>query len=539
MSEQVVILGARRTPIGAFQGALAAMTASQLGAAAARAAIEDSGLAPDQLDEVILGCVLQAGQGQAPARQAALGAGIALGVPATTVNKMCGSGMKAAMFAHDLLAAGSADIIVAGGMESMTNAPYLLPKARAGLRMGHGQVLDHMFYDGLEDAYEKGRLMGTFAEDCAGKYGFSREAQDDFAIHSLKRAQKANREGWFAWEITPIAIKSGKEQKFVEMDEQPFKANFEKIPQLKPAFRKDGTVTAANSSSISDGAAALVVFGVAQIAHASGFLVDQLAEGDSHRHFVVPRPFHMAANAEHSGASALRWGTDRREPFGAPPDNVGKVGQGLDVAQTVSQRRNGKGDHVNAVVEVFPEVLTGHLVLQGSIGGRDDPHIRRDGDISPHAFDDLFLEDAQEEGLEPRGEVRHLVPPRVRRAQVHGVGAVLLLLEGDPQRPRVVVREEQVPEPSRSVRVAPLPDEERGNLLADLRGERNDGSRYQTRLGLPGGLGASVFGVSAVLAAGALPLSLSPGFFCSWQPRNRPKLNRIANTANFFILLPP
>jgi acetyl-CoA C-acetyltransferase len=180
-------------------------------------------------------------------------------VGCTTVNKMCGSGMKAAMFAHDLLKSDSVDVVVAGGMESMTNAPYLLPKARAGLRMGHSQVIDHMFYDGLEDAYDKGKLMGTFAEDCAAKYQFSREAQDEFAIASLRRAQKANKEGWFAWEITPIAIKAGKEQKFVETDEQPFKANLEKIPTLRPAFRKDGTVTAANSSSISDGAAALVM----------------------------------------------------------------------------------------------------------------------------------------------------------------------------------------------------------------------------------------------------------------------------------------
>jgi acetyl-CoA C-acetyltransferase len=211
-----------------------------------------------------MGCVLPAGQGQAPARQAALGAGLPLAAGCTTVNKMCGSGMKAAMFAHDLLVANSADVIVAGGMESMTNAPYLLPKARAGLRMGHGQLIDHMFCDGLEDAYTRdekggGRLMGAFAEDCAQSYGFSREAQDRFAIASLERAQKANTEGWFAWETTPIAIKAGKEEKFVETDEQPFKANLDKIPALKPAFRKDGTVTAANSSSISDGAAALVM----------------------------------------------------------------------------------------------------------------------------------------------------------------------------------------------------------------------------------------------------------------------------------------
>jgi acetyl-CoA C-acetyltransferase len=211
------------------------------------------------VQEVIMGCVLPAGQGQAPARQAALGAGLPLATGCTTVNKMCGSGMKAAMFASDLLTADSVDVVIAGGMESMSNAPYLLPKARAGLRMGHGQVLDHMFYDGLEDAYDKGRLMGTFAEDCASKYAFKREEQDAFAIASLTRAQKANKQGWFAWELTPMAIKVGKEERFVEIDEQPFKANLDKIPTLKPAFRKDGTVTAANSSSISDGAAALVM----------------------------------------------------------------------------------------------------------------------------------------------------------------------------------------------------------------------------------------------------------------------------------------
>ena len=257
--DPIVIVAAARTPMGAFQGELKGFAAPELGAAAIRAAVERAKLKPDEVQEVLMGCVLPAGQGQAPARQAALGAGLALSTGCTTVNKMCGSGMKAAMLAHDSLVSGSIDVVVAGGMESMTNAPYLLPKARAGLRMGHGQVIDHMFYDGLEDAYEKGRLMGTFAEECAGSYGFSREAQDEFAIASLKRAQKANREGWFAWEITPMAIKSGKEQKFIEMDEQPFKANFDKIPTLKPAFRKDGTVTAANSSSISDGAAALVL----------------------------------------------------------------------------------------------------------------------------------------------------------------------------------------------------------------------------------------------------------------------------------------
>jgi acetyl-CoA C-acetyltransferase len=245
--------------MGAFQGELKDFSAPQLGAAAIRAAVERAGIKPEQVQEVIMGCVLPAGQGQAPARQASLGAGLPLAAGATTVNKMCGSGMKAAMFAHDMLAAGVNEIMVAGGMESMTNAPYLLPKARSGYRMGHQQVIDHMFFDGLEDAYDKGKLMGVFAEDCAAKYTFTREEQDKFAIASLERAQAANRNGAFAWETTPIAIKTGKAERFMEQDEQPFKANFEKIPTLKPAFRKDGTVTAANSSSISDGAAALVM----------------------------------------------------------------------------------------------------------------------------------------------------------------------------------------------------------------------------------------------------------------------------------------
>jgi acetyl-CoA C-acetyltransferase len=257
--DPIVIVSAARTPMGGFQGELKSFAAPELGAAVIRAAVERAKLQPADVQEVLMGCVLPAGQGQAPARQASLGAGLPLAAGCTTVNKMCGSGMKAAMLASDLLTAGSMEIVVAGGMESMTNAPYLLPKARAGLRMGHGQVLDHMFYDGLEDAYDKGRLMGTFAEDCAQKYAFSREAQDRFAITSLERAQKANKEGWFAWETTPLAIKAGKEEKFIETDEQPFKANLQKIPTLKPAFRKDGTVTAANSSSISDGAAALVL----------------------------------------------------------------------------------------------------------------------------------------------------------------------------------------------------------------------------------------------------------------------------------------
>ena len=258
-TDPIVIVSAARTPMGGFQGELKGFAAPELGAAAIRAAVERAKVKPDDVQEVIMGCVLPAGQGQAPARQASLGAGLPLAAGCTTVNKMCGSGMKAAMLAHDELLAGSVEIIVAGGMESMTNAPYLLPKARAGLRMGHGQVIDHMFYDGLEDAYDKGRLMGSFAEDCAQKYKFTREAQDAFAVASLQRARKANQEGWFAWETTPLAVKAGKDEKFIETDEQPFKANLEKIPTLKPAFRKDGTVTAANSSSISDGAAALLL----------------------------------------------------------------------------------------------------------------------------------------------------------------------------------------------------------------------------------------------------------------------------------------
>ncbi|KWZ44339.1 acetyl-CoA acetyltransferase [Burkholderia savannae] len=257
--DPIVIASAARTPIAGFQGDFAPLAAPQLGAVAIAAALERAGLKPEQIDEAVMGCVLPAGQGQAPARQAALGAKLPLSVGCTTINKMCGSGMRAAMFAHDMLVAGSADVIVAGGMESMTNAPYLLPKARAGMRMGHGQVLDHMFLDGLEDAYDKGRLMGTFAEECAGEYAFSREAQDAFAIESLARAKRANEDGSFAWEIAPVTVAGKKGETVIARDEQPFKASPEKIPTLKPAFSKTGTVTAANSSSISDGAAALVM----------------------------------------------------------------------------------------------------------------------------------------------------------------------------------------------------------------------------------------------------------------------------------------
>ncbi|MHA7870162.1 MAG: acetyl-CoA C-acyltransferase [Salipiger thiooxidans] len=259
MEDPIVIVGMARTPMGGFQGDLSGATASELGASAIAAALSRAGVPAADIEEVVFGCVLPAGQGQAPARQAALVAGLPLSSGATTVNKMCGSGMKAAMFAHDLLTADSARVAVAGGMESMTNAPYLLPKARGGFRMGHGQVIDHMFLDGLEDAYEKGRLMGTFAEDCAQSYQFTREAQDQYAITSLERAQKAIADGSFASEITPITIRTRKGESLVEIDEQPGKARPDKIPTLKPAFRDGGTVTAANASSISDGAAALVM----------------------------------------------------------------------------------------------------------------------------------------------------------------------------------------------------------------------------------------------------------------------------------------
>lgn len=257
--DPIVIVGSARTPIGGFQGELKEMTAAALGAAAIRAALDRSGLQDDAVEEILFGCVLPAGQGQAPARQAAIGAGLPFSAGATTINKMCGSGMKAAMLAHDVIAAGSASVAVAGGMESMTNAPYLLDRARAGYRLGHGRVLDHMFLDGLEDAYDKGRLMGTFAEDCAEAYQFTREAQDAYAVASLTRATTAIADGSFEREVVPVVVKAGKAEQVVSRDEQPGKAKPEKIPTLKPAFRDGGTVTAANSSSISDGAAALVL----------------------------------------------------------------------------------------------------------------------------------------------------------------------------------------------------------------------------------------------------------------------------------------
>lgn len=257
--DAIVIVSAARTPMGGFQGDFKDVTAPELGATAIKGAMDRAKLSADAIDDVYMGCVLQAGLGQAGARQAALGAGLKDSTPATTVNKMCGSGLKSVMLAHDQIAAGAANIIVAGGMESMTNAPYLLPKARGGFRMGHGEIKDHMFLDGLEDAYDRGKLMGVFAELCAQHYQFTREAQDKFAITSLERAQRATKDGSFKAEIVPFVIKGKKGDVEITIDEQPGKANAEKIPTLKPAFQKDGTVTAANASSISDGAAAVIL----------------------------------------------------------------------------------------------------------------------------------------------------------------------------------------------------------------------------------------------------------------------------------------
>ncbi|XLM22121.1 acetyl-CoA C-acyltransferase, partial [Chromobacterium piscinae] len=264
--QEIVIVGMARTAMGGFQGALSGLTASQLGAAAIRAAVERAGVSAGEVDEVIMGCVLPAGQGQAPARQAALGGGLPQSTPCTTINKMCGSGMKALMMAHDQLLAGNGGVVVAGGMESMSNAPYLVPKARGGLRLGHGEIKDHMFLDGLEDAYQKGTLMGVFAEQCAEKYGFSRQDQDEFAIASLTRAQQAIKGGQFKDEIAAVTVPGRGGDTVVDTDEQPLKANLDKIPTLKPAFKKDGTVTPANSSSISDGGAALVLMTAAEAA---------------------------------------------------------------------------------------------------------------------------------------------------------------------------------------------------------------------------------------------------------------------------------
>jgi acetyl-CoA C-acetyltransferase len=261
--DDIVIAAARRTPIGAFQGALAPAAATELGTAAIGGVIKDTGIDPADIDQVLMGCVLPAGLGQAPARQAALGAGIPVSTPCTTVNKMCGSGMMTVMLARDQIVSGSAGVVIAGGMESMSNAPYLLPKARKGYRMGHQEVLDHMFFDGLQDPWE-GQMMGHYAEQTAGKYGFSREQQDAFAIESATRAQAAVAAGTFSSEITPVTLKTRKGETIVDTDETPGTVSIDKIPTLRPAFAKDGTVTAASSSSISDGAAALLLMTAAE-----------------------------------------------------------------------------------------------------------------------------------------------------------------------------------------------------------------------------------------------------------------------------------
>lgn len=259
MNDPIVIVGAARTPMGAFQGDFSGLTASQLGAVAIKAAVERAGVKPELVEEVLFGNCLMAGQGQAPARQALLAAGLPVSTGAVTLSKMCGSAMKATMMAYDSILAGSNEVMIAGGMESMTNAPYIIPKARGGYRIGHGMMYDHMMLDGLEDAYDKGRSMGTFAEDCAGKYNFTREEQDAFAIASVKRAQAAAEAGAFDWEIAPVTVSGKAGDTVISKDEGPAKARLDKIPSLKPAFKKDGTITAASSSSINDGAAALVL----------------------------------------------------------------------------------------------------------------------------------------------------------------------------------------------------------------------------------------------------------------------------------------
>jgi acetyl-CoA C-acetyltransferase len=305
--KDVVIAGAARTPMGGFQGMYDGVSASELGGAAIKAALENAGA--KTVDEVLMGCVLPAGQGQAPARQAGFAGGLGEEVPATTLNKMCGSGMKAAMMAFDQIALGHADTMIAGGMESMTNAPYMLPKMRNGARIGHGQVIDHMFLDGLEDAYDKGRLMGTFAEDCAEHYQFTREEQDEYALKSLSNALEAQESGAFDGEIAAVTVKSRKGDVVTDADEQPKSARPDKIPTLKPAFRKDGTVTAANASSISDGAAALVLAS-ADAAEAQGLTVRARVLGHA-SHAQAPGWFTTApVPAAKSLMERLGWSVD-------------------------------------------------------------------------------------------------------------------------------------------------------------------------------------------------------------------------------------
>ena len=313
-TDPIVIVAATRTPIGGFQGELASASAADLGGVAIAAALERGGIAAESVSELIMGCVLPAGQGQAPARQAGFSGGLGEGVPATTLNKMCGSGMKAAMVGYDQLALGNAECIVAGGMESMSNAPYLLPKMRAGARLGHSDVIDHMFLDGLEDAYEKGRLMGSFAEDCAEKYQFTREAQDSYALASLDRAQAAQRDGRFSSEIAPVTIAARKGQSIIDRDEQPRNARPEKIPHLKPAFKPDGTITPANASSISDGAAALVLMRESTAA-ARGLKPRARLLGHS-THAQAPAWFSTApVNAAKSLLDRLGWTADSIDLF--------------------------------------------------------------------------------------------------------------------------------------------------------------------------------------------------------------------------------
>ena len=314
MTEHVVIAGMARTPMGGMQGSLSEVAAPSLGADSIRASLERCGATAERVDETIMGCVLPAGLGQAPARQASLNAGIPDTTGCVTINKMCGSGMKAVMMAHDSIAAGSSDLIVAGGMESMTNAPYILPKMRSGARLGHGEVLDHMFIDGLEDAYEPGRLMGSYAEDTSKHYGFTREAQDEFAIESLKRAQRAIEKGEFKREIVPVKFTTRKGETSVDTDEQPGNAKLDKIPQLRPAFAKDGTVTAANSSSISDGAAAMILAGES-FAQENNLTVNARILGHA-THAHEPAWFTTApVSATKKLLSKLNWSVDEVDLF--------------------------------------------------------------------------------------------------------------------------------------------------------------------------------------------------------------------------------
>ena len=317
MSDPIVIVSAARTPMGAFQGAFGSLTAANLGAIAIKAAVERAGVDANLIDEVLMGCVLQAGQGQAPARQAALQAGLPLSAGCATIHKVCGSAMKATMLGHDGIVAGSYGVAVVGGMESMTNAPYLLPKARGGYRLGHGQILDHMFLDGLEDSYGKetrGRLMGTFAEDCAGSYGFTRQAQDEFAICSTTRSKAANSDGSFDWEIAPVTVSGRKGDVVVDKDEGPFAVNVDKIPTLKPAFAKDGTVTPANSSSISDGAAALVLMRASQAEKLGLTPIARIVGHQTHAH--TPALFPTApVGAMQKLLTKAGWTTDQVDLF--------------------------------------------------------------------------------------------------------------------------------------------------------------------------------------------------------------------------------